>query len=111
MYPRRHAGPPPNILFFLTDQHNARCMSCAGEPLLRTPVMDRLALQGVRFTSAYANSMHCGYECPSWPKALLEAEEGVPWSEITARGGPREDGSGRCPPNASDTTITNKGGT
>ena len=50
----------PNILFILTDQHNARCISCAGEPLLKTPHMDALAQAGVRFTSAYANSAHCG---------------------------------------------------
>ena len=50
----------PNILFLLSDQHNARCMSCTGEPLLRTPHMDRLAQEGVRFSGAYSASAHCG---------------------------------------------------
>ncbi len=50
----------PNILLIISDQHNARCMSCEGEPLLRTPHMDRIANEGVHFQSAYANSAHCG---------------------------------------------------
>ena len=50
----------PNILLIMTDQHNARCLSCAGEPVLQTPNIDRLAAEGVRFTNAFANSIHCG---------------------------------------------------
>lgn len=50
----------PNVLLIQTDQQHARCMGCAGEPLLRTPCMDRLAAEGARFTRAYAVSAHCG---------------------------------------------------
>jgi len=57
---RKRVRKQPNLLLILTDQHNARCMSCAGEPLLRTPSMDRIAHEGVRFTNAFANSAHCG---------------------------------------------------
>jgi len=65
-------GKRPNILFLLTDQHNARCMSCAGEPLLQTPSMDRLALEGVRFSNAYANSAHCGPSRVSYLTGMYE---------------------------------------
>ena len=43
----------PNILFIITDQQYAGAMSCAGNPDVYTPNMDRLAETGVRFTRAY----------------------------------------------------------
>lgn len=49
----------PNILFLFSDQHSAWGMSCAGAPLLRTPAMDRLAREGVRFSSAYGPTPLC----------------------------------------------------
>ena len=50
----------PNILLIQSDQHNARCLGCAGEPLLETPTMDWIANEGVRFSRAYSVSAHCG---------------------------------------------------
>jgi len=49
----------PNILFLFSDQHNARCLSCAEHPDVKTPHLDRLAADGVRFTSAYAQNPIC----------------------------------------------------
>ena len=49
----------PNILFLMSDQHNAQSMGCAGHPVVRTPNLDRLAEQGVRFTRAYCNNAIC----------------------------------------------------
>ena len=66
------ASKQPNILFVLSDQHNARCMSCAGEPLLQTPHMDRLAREGIRFARAYANSAHCGPSRISYLTGIYE---------------------------------------
>ena len=45
----------PNILFIYTDDHSHRTVSCYPEayPFARTPNIDRLARQGVRFTHAY----------------------------------------------------------
>ncbi|MEK7408409.1 MAG: sulfatase-like hydrolase/transferase [Acidobacteriota bacterium] len=51
------AAPPkrPNILFIYTDDHSYRTVSAYPEayPWVRTPAIDRLARQGVRFTAAY----------------------------------------------------------
>jgi arylsulfatase A-like enzyme len=44
----------PNIIFIFTDQQNARMMSCAGNKYLKTPAMDYIAGNGIRFTHAYA---------------------------------------------------------
>ena len=43
----------PNIIYIMTDQQSAIAMSCAGNPDVHTPNMDRLAAHGVRFTNAY----------------------------------------------------------
>ncbi len=51
--------PRPNVLYLMTDQHNAQHMGCAGDPLVRTPNMDRIAERGVRFERAYCNNPIC----------------------------------------------------
>jgi len=43
----------PNILIIMTDQHRADLMTCAGNDLVPTPNVDRIASRGVRFTDAY----------------------------------------------------------
>ena len=50
----------PNVLLIMSDQHHPRRMGCAGDPLIRTPAMDRLAAGGVRCSSAYCNFPLCG---------------------------------------------------
>ena len=56
-----YAGSPehPNILLIITDQQQAGMMSCAGNPYLKTPAMDRLAARGVRFERAYCANPVC----------------------------------------------------
>ena len=49
----------PNILFILADQHHAKCLGHAGHPQVRTPHLDRLAREGVRFTRAVTNNPIC----------------------------------------------------
>jgi choline-sulfatase len=49
----------PNLLVILSDQHQARAMSCAGHPVVRTPNLDALAERGTRFTNAYTPSPIC----------------------------------------------------
>ncbi|MCX5769110.1 MAG: sulfatase-like hydrolase/transferase [Candidatus Hydrogenedentes bacterium] len=56
----RAASPErPNILFIMTDQQSAGMLSCAGNPYLQTPAMDRLAASGVRFERAYSSNPVC----------------------------------------------------
>src|SRR3954463_6267683 len=49
----------PNILFLVADEFRHDCLGAAGHPIVRTPHLDALARQGVRFTSAYAASPVC----------------------------------------------------
>ena len=49
----------PNIVFILADDLGWGDLSCYGRPDYRTPNLDRLALQGTRFTDAYSASAVC----------------------------------------------------
>jgi arylsulfatase A-like enzyme len=69
---------PPNILWLLTDQQSASAMGCAGNPDLRTPAMDRLASQGVRFDSAYCTQPLCTPARASLFTGLMPRECGCP---------------------------------
>ncbi|MFX0189065.1 MAG: sulfatase [Candidatus Hodarchaeota archaeon] len=48
-----------NVLFIITDQHRADHMSCSGNRILKTPNLDRLASEGVRFTNAFCTNPMC----------------------------------------------------
>lgn len=53
-------GPTrPNILFILADDLGYADLVCYGRREYRTPAIDRIAAEGVRFTQAYANSAVC----------------------------------------------------
>ncbi|MFW5857734.1 MAG: sulfatase [Planctomycetota bacterium] len=49
----------PSLLWIMTDQYNADCFSWAGHPVVRTPNLDRIAAEGVRFTQAYCQYPQC----------------------------------------------------
>jgi len=49
----------PNIIYILTDQQSASMMSCAGNKWLKTPAMDYIAENGIRFTRAYTTNPVC----------------------------------------------------
>ncbi|WP_299141523.1 sulfatase-like hydrolase/transferase [uncultured Tateyamaria sp.] len=48
-----------NLLFILSDEHQARAMGCAGHSVVQTPHLDALAARGTRFTNAYTPSPIC----------------------------------------------------
>jgi arylsulfatase A-like enzyme len=50
-------GRLPNVVFLLADDLGAHDLGSYGADLHETPNIDRLASQGVRFTSAYAMSV------------------------------------------------------
>ena len=49
----------PNVLFVMTDQQRADCWGAAGNRVIRTPNMDRIAQEGARFTAAYSATPTC----------------------------------------------------
>lgn len=53
------AGSRPNIVFILADDLGYADLSSYGRREYRTPNIDRIAVEGMRFTQAYANSAVC----------------------------------------------------
>lgn len=49
----------PNIVFIMTDQQHFRMLSHAGNPHLKTPNLDKLAEEGIRFGQAYVTNPVC----------------------------------------------------
>lgn len=60
------AADPPNIIFILTDDQGYGDLSCHGNPILKTPNIDRLHHEGVRFTD-----FHVSPTCSPSRAALL----------------------------------------
>ena len=50
----------PNIIYILVDDMGYGDLSCYGQQTLRTPNIDRLATEGMKFTQHYAGSTVCG---------------------------------------------------
>ncbi len=50
---------PPNIILVLTDDQRWDTMGCAGNRVIQTPNMDRLASHGVRFANNFCTTSIC----------------------------------------------------
>jgi choline-sulfatase len=48
-----------NFVIFMPDEWRAECAGCYGHPLVRTPSLDRLAAEGTRFATCYAQHPVC----------------------------------------------------
>jgi len=65
----------PNVLFILADDLGYGDLSCYGRPDYKTPVLDGLAAQGIRFTDNYAAApvctpTRCAYITGRYPQRL-----------------------------------------
>ncbi len=50
---------PPNIIFVLADDLGYGDLACYGQQQIKTPNLDRMAAEGLRFTQCYAGSTVC----------------------------------------------------
>jgi arylsulfatase len=53
------ASRPPNVIFILADDLGYAELGCYGQKKIRTPNIDRLAAEGMRFTQFYAGNAVC----------------------------------------------------
>jgi choline-sulfatase len=59
------AGEPqtssrPNLVLYMADELRAESIGCYGHPLVKTPNIDRLAKEGVRFEQCHVQNPVCG---------------------------------------------------
>ena len=80
---------PVNFVFFLIDDLGWGDLACYGNPHVRTPHIDQLAREGVRFTDAYAAAPVCsparaGLFTGRWPARVgvtdAVGEAGIKWN-------------------------------
>lgn len=68
---------PPNIVFILTDNQGAWTLGCYGNPDIRTPNIDKLAAEGVRFTRALSCNPVCSPTRATYLTGLIPSQHGV----------------------------------
>ena len=93
--------PKPNILLVMTDQHAPRIAGFAGDPVVQTQHLDRLAGQAVQFDTASCASPVCtpsrmcmltgreAHHCGAWNNHWIIFPEHVTWPEHFAAHGYR----------------------
>jgi arylsulfatase A-like enzyme len=74
-----------NLVFILADDLGWGALGCYGQKLIHTPNLDRLAAQGLRFTSAYSGAPLCA---PSRAVLLTGLHSGHTTVRENPEGGP-----------------------
>lgn len=72
----------PNVLVLLADDMGYGELGCYGQKIIRTPVLDGLAGEGMRFTAFYAGNAVCS---PS--RAVLMTGKSSPYNTIRGNSG------------------------
>ncbi len=67
----------PNIVFILADDWGWGDLGCYGHRQLRTPHLDRLASQGIRFTQFYSCASVCSPSRAAWLTSQFPARVGL----------------------------------
>ncbi|HUT75411.1 MAG TPA: sulfatase-like hydrolase/transferase [Armatimonadota bacterium] len=98
-----------NVLVIFTDQQRADTIHALGNPVIRTPNLDRLCAEGVSFTSAFSASpvcvpARCALHYGQYPQRSSCYDNGDPmpedgrlsFMEALAQAGYRTHGIGKC---------------
>ncbi len=71
------ADSPINVVFILTDNQGAWTLGCYGNPDIRTPNIDRLAGDGMRFTRAMSSNPVCSPTRATFLTGLIPSQHGL----------------------------------
>src|SRR4051794_28790230 len=85
------AAERPNVVFILADDLGWTDLACQGSKFYETPNIDRMATQGMRFTSGYT----CGPNCQPTRAALMSGQYGPRTGVYTVGGIDRFDWQSR----------------
>jgi len=66
-----------NVVFIMTDNQGAWTLGCYGNEDIRTPNIDSLAENGIRFTNAYAVNSVCSPSRATFLTGLIPSQHGV----------------------------------
>ncbi len=69
------AAAPPNVLFIVSEDNGPQ-LGCYGDPYARTPHLDALAAQGVRFRNAFVPQAGCSQSRASFLTGLYPHQHG-----------------------------------
>ena len=76
----------PNLVLIMTDEMRGDCLGAAGHPDVKTPFLDTLAAQGIRFSRAYSTCPSCIAARAALHTGLSQEHhgrvgyrDGVPW--------------------------------
>jgi arylsulfatase A-like enzyme len=76
----------PNIVFFLADDQRNDTLACAGDPIVKTPTLDKLAEQGVRFENAFCQVPICAASRATLFSGLSQRTHGYNFGEAPVAG-------------------------
>jgi arylsulfatase A-like enzyme len=71
------AADRPNLVVMMTDDQRADAMSCAGNAILKTPNMDRIAAAGMRFRNMFVTNALCAPSRATLLTGLYSHSHGV----------------------------------
>jgi arylsulfatase A-like enzyme len=71
------AADRPNLIVMMTDDQRFDAMSCAGNAVLKTPNMDRIANEGVRFRNMFVTNSLCAPSRATLMTGLYSHSHGV----------------------------------
>ena len=80
--PRRRK---PSIVLLFTDDQRYDALGCAGNPIIRTPNMDWLAQNGIRFEKAFVTTPICAASRASVFTGLYERKHGYTFTKPPIR--------------------------
>ncbi len=75
--PKTAGALPPNVIVIFTDDQGYNDVGCYGSPLIKTPRLDRMAAEGVRFTDFYVASPICSASRASLLTGRRPARHGI----------------------------------
>ena len=75
--PISHAAEKTNVVFILTDNHGAWTLGCYGNPDIKTPHIDLMAAEGIRFSHAFSNNAVCSPTRATYLTGLMPSQHGV----------------------------------
>jgi arylsulfatase A-like enzyme len=67
----------PNVVLIVTDNQGAWSLGCYGNPDIKTPNVDRMAAEGVRFTRTFSSNPVCSPTRATLLSGLMPSQHGV----------------------------------